>query len=77
MYAAVAKLAKFCKKGDTVVILGAGGGLGHLGTQIASTLGYRVIAVDGSDKEDVCRACMEAEYIDFQKEDVSGSNESR
>jgi len=30
MYTAVAKLDMFCKEGDWVVILGAGGGLGHL-----------------------------------------------
>ena len=42
------------KPGDFVVLLGAGGGLGHIGVQIGSTLGYRVIAIDTADKENVC-----------------------
>lgn len=70
MYAAVAKVVRFCKKGSTVAILGAGGGLGHLGIQIASTLGLRVIAVDSGDKEELCRACKAAEFVDFHTEDV-------
>jgi len=36
-------------KGKTVVISGAGGGLGHLGVQFAAKLGCRVVAVDASD----------------------------
>ena len=34
----------------TVSIIGAGGGLGHLGVQFAAKLGCRVIAVDAADK---------------------------
>jgi propanol-preferring alcohol dehydrogenase len=30
MYGALNKLHKFCEKGGWVVIMGAGGGLGHL-----------------------------------------------
>ena len=30
MYGALSKLEKVCEKGDWVVIMGAGGGLGHL-----------------------------------------------
>lgn len=30
MYAALKKLDKFCEKGNWVVLMGAGGGLGHL-----------------------------------------------
>ncbi|KAE8153576.1 amino acid permease-domain-containing protein [Aspergillus avenaceus] len=33
MYGALNKLQKFCNKGDWVVIMGAGGGLGHLATK--------------------------------------------
>lgn len=36
--------------GLTVAILGAGGGLGHLGVQFAAKLGCKVIAVDAADK---------------------------
>lgn len=36
-------------QGDTVVIAGAGGGLGHLAVQIASKgMGFRVIVSDSS-----------------------------
>lgn len=35
---------------ETVAIIGAGGGLGHLGVQFAVKLGCRVIAVDTGDK---------------------------
>lgn len=37
--------------GQTVVILGAGGGLGHLAVQIAKGKAYEVIGVDHSNKE--------------------------
>ncbi|KAE8381974.1 amino acid permease-domain-containing protein [Aspergillus bertholletiae] len=33
MYGALNKLRKFCQRGDWVVIMGAGGGLGHFGTK--------------------------------------------
>ncbi|KIX94349.1 uncharacterized protein Z520_10059 [Fonsecaea multimorphosa CBS 102226] len=33
-----------------IAILGAGGGLGHLGVQFAAKLGCKVVAVDASDK---------------------------
>jgi len=39
--------------GDFVVIFGAGGGLGHLAIQYATSMGYRVVAIDkGVDKCD-------------------------
>ncbi|KAK6362482.1 hypothetical protein LTS17_012823 [Exophiala oligosperma] len=42
--------------GSFVVIPGAGGRLGHLGVQIASNLGHRVIAIDSESKRDLCLA---------------------
>ncbi|KAF1808783.1 GroES-like protein [Eremomyces bilateralis CBS 781.70] len=42
------------KPGNFVVLLGAGGGLGHLGVQLASKgMGYRVIGVDHPSKKDL------------------------
>lgn len=35
--------------GDRVGIMGAGGGLGHLGLQYAAKMGYRVLGVDAAD----------------------------
>ncbi|KAE8419832.1 chaperonin 10-like protein [Aspergillus pseudocaelatus] len=41
--------------GQWVVIIGAGGGVGHMGVQIAKAMGLRVIGVDtGEDKEQLC-----------------------
>ena len=46
-YSAIKKLAKFgIQAGKTVAIVGAAGGLGHYGIQIAKALGYKVIGVD-------------------------------
>ncbi|KZZ98180.1 Alcohol dehydrogenase superfamily, zinc-type [Ascosphaera apis ARSEF 7405] len=43
------------KWGNILVILGAGGGVGHLGVQIGKALGYRIIGVDaGESKRSLC-----------------------
>ncbi|KAI9717336.1 MAG: hypothetical protein M1812_004863 [Candelaria pacifica] len=38
------------KAGETLCIVGSGGGLGHLGIQFAKALGLRVIAIDARDE---------------------------
>jgi len=38
------------KSGQSVAIVGGGGGLGHLGVQFAKALGLRVIAIDARDE---------------------------
>lgn len=38
------------KSGESVAIVGAGGGLGHLGVQFAQALGLKVIAIDARDE---------------------------
>lgn len=48
-----------------VVIPGAGGGLGHLGVQIAATLGHRVIAIDSKSKRDLCLAQGAEHFFDL------------
>lgn len=54
------------KPGQWVVVLGAGGGLGHFGVQYAKAMGMRVIAVDGgSEKEKLCKELGAEEYIDY------------
>ena len=70
MYTAVAKVSRFSKEGDSVVILGAGGGLGHCGVQIAKSRRYRVIAVDSGDKEGICVKSGASDFVNFHKEDV-------
>lgn len=37
------------KPGQTVAIVGAGGGLGSIATQYAKAMGLRVIGIDGGD----------------------------
>ena len=54
--------------GDSVIITGAGGGLGHLGIQIARNMGFGVIALDtGEEKERLCRSMGANHFVDFQK----------
>ncbi|KAF4313121.1 Alcohol dehydrogenase superfamily zinc-containing [Botryosphaeria dothidea] len=44
------------QSGDYVVLLGAGGGLGHIAAQLGSRgMGYRIIGVDSPSKEDLVR----------------------
>ncbi|KAI7197850.1 alcohol dehydrogenase [Hortaea werneckii] len=51
--------------GDWVVLLGAGGGLGHLACQIASKgMGMRVIGIDAGNKKDFAKECGAEVFID-------------
>lgn len=43
-------LAANLKKGQTIALVGSGGGLGHLGVQFAKALGLKVIGVDARDE---------------------------
>ncbi|MCO5549022.1 hypothetical protein L7F22_002488 [Adiantum nelumboides] len=55
--------------GETVAIVGAGGGLGHLAVQYAVNAGYRVIAIDsGAEKEKLARSLGAEAFVDFAKE---------
>ncbi|KAF2857070.1 hypothetical protein K470DRAFT_261153 [Piedraia hortae CBS 480.64] len=66
VYSALKKSA--AQAGDWVVILGSGGGLGHLGCQIASKgMGMRVIGIDGGAKKDLSMECGAEHFIDFTK----------
>jgi len=55
------------RPGQTVAIVGAGGGLGSLGCQYAKAMGLHVIAIDtGKEKEDMCMKELGADYfVDF------------
>lgn len=54
------------RPGQTVAIVGAGGGLGSLACQYAKAMGLRVIAIDGGDEKREMTAKLGAEsYIDF------------
>ncbi|CAG8225301.1 unnamed protein product [Penicillium salamii] len=72
MVGALAKLDNELHAGDFVVISGSGGGLGHIGVQIAARMKLlRVIAIDsGKDKEAVSRESGAEFFIDYKTEDV-------
>lgn len=55
--------------GSDVVIIGSGGGLGHLAVQYANYAGARVIGIDtGEDKEKLSKQLGCEVFIDFKKE---------
>lgn len=55
--------------GNDVVIIGSGGGLGHLAVQYAVNAGARVIGIDtGSEKEKLSMQLGCEKFIDFMKE---------
>ncbi|KAJ5512780.1 Polyketide synthase enoylreductase [Penicillium fimorum] len=56
------------RPGQTVAIVGAGGGLGSLAQQYAKAMGLRVIAIDGGDeKKAMCEELGAETYVDFTK----------
>jgi propanol-preferring alcohol dehydrogenase len=57
------------RPGQTVAIVGAGGGLGSLALQYARAMGLKTIAIDtGADKEKMCTGQLGAyAFIDFAK----------
>ncbi|KAF5706581.1 alcohol dehydrogenase 2 [Fusarium mundagurra] len=62
-YAALRKVT--ASPGDWVVVSGAGGGLGHLVTQIAArAFGYRIIGIDQASKEDVVKESGAEIFVD-------------
>merc|ERR1712029_29727 len=56
------------KPGQTVAIVGAGGGLGSLAQQYAKAMGLHTIAIDtGDDKKELCKQMGSNTFIDFAK----------
>jgi len=56
------------RPGQTVCIVGAGGGLGSIALQYAKAMGLQTIAIDGGDeKKDLCTKLGASSYIDFMK----------
>ncbi|TFB00753.1 Alcohol dehydrogenase 3 [Trichoderma ghanense] len=72
MAGGIAKLDGHIPPNGWVVISGSGGGLGHIGVQMASRLSaYRVIAIDsGTSKRDLSLQCGAEAFIDFETENV-------
>lgn len=60
------------KAGETIVITGAGGGLGSLAVQYAKAMGFRVIGVDTGDaKAKLFQELKGDVFVDFMKDDVA------
>ncbi|OQE91567.1 hypothetical protein PENNAL_c0009G05705 [Penicillium nalgiovense] len=72
MVGALSRLDNELQVGDSVVISGSGGGLGHIGVQIAARVkNLRVIAVDsGDDKRALSLESGAEVFIDYKTEDV-------
>ncbi|KAL6872133.1 GroES-like protein [Trichoderma novae-zelandiae] len=72
MAGGIAKLDQHIPTDGWVVISGSGGGLGHIGVQMASRLrGYRVIAIDsGATKRELSLQCGAEAFIDFETENA-------
>lgn len=55
------------RPGQTVAIVGAGGGLGTLAIQYAKAMGLEVLAIDGgSEKGELCKKLGAKTYINFK-----------
>jgi propanol-preferring alcohol dehydrogenase len=68
VYSAIRKSG--AQSGQWIVVAGAGGGLGHLATQIASRgMALRVIGVDHGSKESLVKECGAEHFIDITKHD--------
>ena len=69
MYGSISRAG--LKAEEWLVLPGAGGGLGHLGVQIAREMGYKVIAVDtGVRKRELCLKLGATAFLDFKTDDV-------
>lgn len=59
------------KKGEKVLINGAGGSIGTFGVQIAKSLGAEVTAVDSGLKEEMLRNIGSDHFINYQQQDFT------
>ncbi|MFE3455411.1 NADPH:quinone reductase [Nonomuraea sp. NPDC059194] len=56
--------------GETIVVTGAGGGVGTATVQLAAAAGARVIATARGDDVDWCRRCGADEVVDYHDPDL-------
>ena len=61
--------------GQTVLINGASGGVGHMAMQIAKLMGAKVIAVSSTNSRDFVNDFESDQFIDYTKENVLDINE--
>jgi NADPH:quinone reductase-like Zn-dependent oxidoreductase len=61
------------RKGETVLVNGAGGSIGTFGVQIAKAMGAEVTAVDSGIKEEMLRRIGADHFLDYTREDFTKS----
>jgi NADPH:quinone reductase-like Zn-dependent oxidoreductase len=59
------------ERGQTVVIAGAAGGVGHLAVQVAKRVGARVAGTGSSRNRDFVLGLGADEYVDYTQQDVA------
>jgi NADPH:quinone reductase-like Zn-dependent oxidoreductase len=64
------------RKGEKVLVNGAGGSIGTFGVQIAKAMGAEVTAVDSTIKEEMLRRIGADHFSDYTKEDFTKSRKS-
>ena len=64
------------KTGEKVLVNGAGGSIGTFGIQIAKAMGAEVTAVDRGIKKEMLLGIGASHFIDYEKEDFTGSGKS-
>ncbi len=64
------------RKGEKVLVNGAGGSIGTFGVQIAKAMGAEVTAVDSTIKEDMLRRIGADHFFDYTKEDFTKSRKT-
>ncbi len=65
------RFKKELKAGDTLLINGAGGGVGTIALQYAKSIGVEVTCVDKKEKFDKLRTLGADYFIDYKKEDYT------
>ncbi|KAL2826041.1 hypothetical protein BJY01DRAFT_229923 [Aspergillus pseudoustus] len=75
MYSSIMKTKT--RPGDWIVLPGAGGGLGHMGVQIAVKKGLKVIAIDTGDKKrQLCMKLGATKFLDYKTDNVENAVKS-
>jgi NADPH:quinone reductase-like Zn-dependent oxidoreductase len=61
------------RTGETVVVRGASGGVGHFAVQLAHAAGADVIALAGGGAESFVRGLGAGDFVDYRTADVAGA----